>query len=64
MKAFIARHGKLLFILLTVGAACAVFFTGRAALHQKIATKVHSDMCRSKPEVPVAHPAKIWSRNE
>ena len=64
MRPFIARHGKCLFTLLAVIAAFAVFFAGRAVLHQMIATKVHSDMCRSKPDAEVKHPAKIWSRNE
>ncbi len=64
MQLFIARYGKLLFILLTLVVAFAVFFAGRRLLLQMISAKVHSGICRSKPAAPVAQSAKIWSRND
>lgn len=64
MRSFIARHGKLLFILLTMVVVFVVFFAGRAMLQQMISVKVHSGMCRSKPDAPAVPHVRILIRND
>lgn len=64
MRQFIVQHGTWLLFMLTVVAAFAVFIAGRTVLHQMISAKVHSGMCRTKPDVQVKHSTRLWSRNE
>ncbi len=64
MRSFIAKHENHLFTVLVIACGFVMFFGGRYLLQHVISVKVHSDICRSKPDVQIKHAAKLWSRNE